>query len=114
MIGILLFLIYFSLIGYFWLASLPNSTIKINEKNKLLTLDSITCMTGGYLFVIINYLALSTVTDKEFFYFRMRYFFNPDYWDLGYRDNTPWFLMGTIITVIIIFLKRQYKNLKKS
>ena len=113
MVGILFFLIYFSLLGYFWLASLPNSTIKINEKNKLLILDIITCMTGGYLFVIINYLALSTVTDKEFYYFRMRYFFNTNYWDLGYgSDNVAWFLMGTIITLIIIFLKRQYKKLK--
>ena len=114
MFGVLLFIIYFSLIGYYWLASLPNNEIKINDKRKLKFLDIITCMTGGFLFVIINFLALSTVTDKEFFYFRMRYFFDTSYWSFGKygQDNVPWFILGFVITAIIIFLKRQYKNLK--
>ena len=92
------------------LSKFGNKLIK-NKKTKEHLLDILTAFMGGFLFVLLVWLFYSGAKDEGAFNFRYDYF-NARDWSLKRGSNTGYFIFGFIFTYIIIFIRKQYKNLQ--
>jgi hypothetical protein len=110
----LIIITYLTLVGYFYLATAPSSTIKIQKNIKLIILDIITSMTGGFLLVIFFMVigesggkdgGYAKIVDDFFEYRNWRVF---GYWSKGFFSV---FVFGSFLTYLVTWIKRQYKNL---
>lgn len=110
----LVIITYLALIGYFYLATAPSSTIKIQKNIKLIILDIITSMTGGFLLVIF-FMVIGESGGKDGGYAKIVGDFFEDsnwrvfsYWSKGFFSV---FVFGSFLTYLVTWIKRQYKNL---
>ena len=103
----LIIITYLTLVGYFYLATAPSSTIKIQKNIKLIILDIITSMTGGFLLVIF----FMVIKDGVYPRIVHDFFFNA-YWQFSWsRGFFSVFVFGSFLTYLVTWIKRQYKNL---
>lgn len=107
----LIFIIYFSLFGYYLAAEYAtNSTFKFQKKtHRIITLDILTCMTAGFCLVIFAEIINSTPAGGSSNYFYVNRLFDDYYWSLR-RHFLGNFLLGLTFSGIIIILKRAYSR----
>jgi len=107
---VFLLLIFISLLIVYLLGNLKSSSVKLTDKYKKHLLDAITVMLSGFVFVVITELFQSGQNEYGSFTFGNDIFYNRD-WRVS-RDGHFWrFFYSSIITYLIIWLKREYKKL---
>ena len=90
----------------------------LKKNNKIIILDLITSMTGGF-FLVIFFMVIGESAGKDGSYANIvGDFFNSSNWRISrlflsyYKGTLFTFIFGSLFTYLIIWLKRQYnKNL---
>ena len=107
------YIILFSFLGMIGAVLASTSShvpgVRLNKKQINIILDILVCYIAGFIFVILEHLFLSGSSGRSSLMFDID-IFRARYWRIG-SSNFENFIFASIITYLIIWMKKKYRDL---